>query len=227
MTTSFGTDSQCTVIIPCYNEEKGVGLVLDDLQVGLLKAEVIVGDNNSTDRTYKVCWERGADPVKVSRQGKGAVIRELIKRVETPYVVMIDGDHTYSAKHVWEAFWALANGADVVAGCRMNKQEGAMPAANLLGNIGLSLLASALYLRPIPDLCTGLWGFRSNLLREMAIDTDGFCLEAFLFTECVRKGYRIKYLPISYLRRPDGSKTKLKVSHGLEIGWYLIKRRIK
>jgi hypothetical protein len=60
-----------------------------------------------------------------------------------------------------------------------------MRGLNKYGNIGLSLAASALYLHPFRDVCSGMWLFRKNMLPRMELRTDGwafsneFKLEAF------------------------------------------------
>ena len=51
--------SRISVIIPAFNEEKSIGLVLDALPQSLIH-EIIVVDNNSTDNTARSAIEKGA-----------------------------------------------------------------------------------------------------------------------------------------------------------------------
>ena len=65
-----------TVLIPCYNEEKGIGKVIDGVPIKKLshlgyQTEIIVINNNSSDRTIKVALEKGAKIVSEKKQGKG------------------------------------------------------------------------------------------------------------------------------------------------------------
>ena len=51
-------EKKISVVIPCFNEEVGVALVIDSLPPSV--DEVVVVDNNSTDRTSEVAREKGA-----------------------------------------------------------------------------------------------------------------------------------------------------------------------
>ena len=63
-------DKKISVVIPCYNEEVGVALAIDSLPPSI--DEVVVVDNNSTDRTAEVATEKGARVVFEKRKGYGA-----------------------------------------------------------------------------------------------------------------------------------------------------------
>jgi len=68
-----------TIIIPCYNEEKGIAKVIADIPVRKLahlgyKTEIIVVDNNSNDRTSRFAGKKGAKIVLEKKQGKGAAV---------------------------------------------------------------------------------------------------------------------------------------------------------
>ena len=63
--------SRISVIIPAFNEEDSIGLVLDALPQNLIH-EVIVVDNNSTDNTARSASEKGARVVAEQRRGYGS-----------------------------------------------------------------------------------------------------------------------------------------------------------
>ena len=85
------------VLIPCYNEEKTIGKVIDDFKTALPEAVVYVYDNNSTDKTSDVAEEHGAVVRKEYRQGKGNVVRTMFRDIDAECYIMIDGDDTYPA----------------------------------------------------------------------------------------------------------------------------------
>ena len=73
-----------TVMVPCYNEEKGITKVISKIPRAKLKAlgyevEVLVIDNNSKDRTTEVAKKAGARVVFEGKQGKGHAIRKGVK----------------------------------------------------------------------------------------------------------------------------------------------------
>ena len=64
------------VIIPAFNEQNAVGLVVEEIPDELV-SEVIVVDNGSTDDTFRIAREKGATAVKEDRKGYGrACLRE-------------------------------------------------------------------------------------------------------------------------------------------------------
>jgi dolichol-phosphate mannosyltransferase len=86
------------------------------------------------------------------------------------------------------------------------------------------LLASILYGTRISDLCTGCWGFRGAVVKDLRLDAIGFELEANLFTQVARKGYRIAEVPINYRPRPTPPKLH-SLRDGFKIGKTLIRKR--
>ena len=221
-------DSNLTIIIPAYNEEAAIGKVIEEVRALPLKCRVLVGDNASSDSTYNTVESYGIEPVRVRQKGKGNVIKALIKRVDTPYTVMINADYTYPLDSLLFIYNLLKNlQADVVIGCRQFKEPGSMTAANTFGNWCLSLLASILYRKRVYDLCSGMWAFKTEYLQKFHIVSKEFTLEADFFINLVKNKCRLEQVPISYRRRLDNSKAKLKISDGFKIGWFLIHRRFK
>jgi len=90
----------------------------------------------------------------------------------------------------------------------------------------LSLLATILFRRRVRDVCTGMWAFQRGVLDKFELESGGFTLEADLFVNCVRNRCRIKQVPIDYRARLDGSLPKLRIVDGVNIGAFLIKKRL-
>ena len=61
------------VLIPCLNEEITIGKVIRDFQKSIPEAQIVVFDNNSTDRTASIAHESGAKVIKELLPGKGHV----------------------------------------------------------------------------------------------------------------------------------------------------------
>ncbi len=116
-----------TILLPCYNEEKGLGKVFDGLPLKKLdylnyKTEIIVINNNSSDRTIEIALGKGAKIVTEKKQGKGNAIRTGFKNIsnDTDYVVMLDGDNTYKSEEIFRLIEPLENGfCDVILGSRL------------------------------------------------------------------------------------------------------------
>ena len=100
---TFGTAAarrvpRIAVLVPCYNEAVTIAKVVDDFHAALPDAEVYVYDNNSTDGTGAIAREHGATGRTERRQGKGNVVRQMLRDVDADYYVMVDGDDTYPAE---------------------------------------------------------------------------------------------------------------------------------
>ena len=115
------------VLIPCYNEEDGLGAVLKSIPTKKLKklgyrTSVLVIDNNSTDRTAEIATEYGAKVIVEKKKGKGNAIKLGFESIpeNTDYVVMMDGDDTYKGSEIPRLIEPLAsNFADVIVGSRL------------------------------------------------------------------------------------------------------------
>ena len=222
-----------SVIIPALNEEETIGRVVDEIpkekmeQAGY-KVEILVVDNNSTDGTKKIAEEKGARVIVEPVRGKGRAIRTAFESVSGEFIFMLDADYTYPATHIPEMLKVLEGGYDVVLGSRLKgrREKGAMTRLNLVGNHLLAFLANILYGTRISDLCTGYWGFRAEVIKDLKLDATGFELEANMFAEIAKKGYRIGEVPVNYRRRATYPKLGA-LRDGFKIGRKLIRKRFR
>ena len=77
-----GARRRIAVLIPCYNEEVAVPLVIAAFREALPGATIYVYDNNSTDRTREVAAAAGAVVRRETLQGKGNVVRLMVADIE-------------------------------------------------------------------------------------------------------------------------------------------------
>jgi len=224
---------QVSIIFPALNEEETIGKIIDEVPVEDIeergyRAEIIVVDNGSTDKTREVAEAKGARVVAEPNRGKGRAIRTAFESVSGDFVFMLDADFTYPATYIPQMLELLEGGYDVVLGSRLKGQieQGAMSRFNLVGNHLLAFLANLLYGTRISDLCTGCWGFRGEVVKRLKLDAVGFDLEANMLIETARKGYRIGEVPIHYRRRLSSSKLG-SLKAGFRIGRTLIGKRFQ
>lgn len=218
-----------TIVLPARNEEKAIGPTLraipkDTLRTAGFEVETMVLDGHSDDRTRDIVYKHGGATVVFDQQlGKARALINAREFFEGDYVVMLDADGTYPPEAIPRVLAPLAwDEADVVMGAR-RPQEGSMSALHKFGNVLLSSLASVLYGRWCGDLCTGMWGFRSEALHALPLRSYRFELEAEMFALASRLGLRIHQEPIDYLPRKGSSK--LTMSDALRIVWWLVRSR--
>jgi dolichol-phosphate mannosyltransferase len=221
------------VILPALNEEGTIGMVIDEIPVKEMRergyrVHVMVVNNGSTDRTEEIAREKGAQVIWESRRGKGLAIRAGFEAMNCDFAFMLDSDYTYPAVHIPRMLEVLEEGYDVVMGSRLRgcMARGAMTPLNLVGNHLLALMTNVLYGIRISDPCTGCWGLKAEVAKQLKLRARGFDIEVNMLTEIARNGYRITEVPIDYRRR--GTRTKLNsLRDGFRIGRTLVRRRFR
>lgn len=204
------TSKKITVVIPCYNEEEGITAVIKgfpkaELRKHGFRLEVLVIDNNSSDRTAEVAKAAGARVLHEPKRGKGNAIRTGFYNVseDTDYVVMIDGDDTYKASEILRLVEPLSSGfCDVIVGSRMGgkMREGSMRGFNRIGNWGFSFLVRAMYQVNVTDTLTGYFAWHREVIVELRqhLKSAGFAIEMEMITKMARMGHQIYSVPITY-----------------------------
>ena len=209
------------VLIPCYNEEKTIGKVIDDFKTALPEAVVYVYDNNSTDKTSDVSEEHGAVVRKEYRQGKGNVVRTMFRDIDAECYIMIDGDDTYPADKAKEMCSAvMEEGVDMVIGDRLSATyfiENDRRFHNF-GNRFVRSLINNIFNSDVKDIMTGYRAFSRMFVKNIPILANGFEIETEMTIHALDKNYIIKEIPIDYRRRPEGSFSKLDtISDGYKV----------
>jgi len=212
----FNKDEVC-ILIPTLNEGPTIGTVVREF-TALGYTHILVVDGKSTDNTVKSAREAGATVRTQSGKGKGNAIIEAFEVIEQPYILMLDGDGTYSAKDAEKMLTPLFLGFDQVIGDRLiNAEEGSFSHLNLFGNHMLNLLFKIAHSRDLHDILSGYRAFTKLAIQQMHLKEKGFEIETEISVESVRNGQRVMVVPIKYSHRP-GTATKLSPFHdGIKI----------
>jgi len=223
-----------TLMVPCYNEECGVAEVIRDTPVKDFRrrgydVEILVIDNNSTDRTSEVARRLGARVVFEGRQGKGHAIRRGFDSVgkDVDFVVMVDGDNTYKPYELLRLVELLDSGfSDVVIGSRLegNMLGEAMSFSHRAANWFFTFLTRRFYGANVSDTCTGYFAWRREVVEELRghVRSSGFAIEAEMISKMARLGFRVHAVPITYEKRSGDSKLA-PFRDGVRITWMLLR----
>jgi glycosyltransferase involved in cell wall biosynthesis len=222
------------MMLPTLNEEIGIKKVIEDIPNPIV-SDVIVLDGFSSDNTVINAKEANKKSfgVKVLFQegtGKGMAFQSFQKNMnldDYDIYVMLDADHTYDPSEVKSMISPIESGeADVVMGNRLSSPTigNVMPFGSYLGNRMLNKVAHFLFRKNPMDMCTGYWAFTKDFMKKAKIRAKGFDLEANLFTEAVKRKFKIAAIDVSYRDR-IGQK-KLKYRDGLLIFLMLLKERL-
>jgi glycosyltransferase (TIGR04182 family) len=208
----FNKDEVC-ILIPTLNEGPTIGNVVREFKAQGYN-NILVIDGKSTDNTVKNAREAAATVRTQSGTGKGNAIIEAFEVIDQSYILMLDGDGTYSAKDAEKMLSPLFIGFDQVIGDRLiNAEEGSFSRLNLFGNHMLNLLFKVAHSRDLHDILSGYRAFTKLAVQQMHLKERGFEIETEISVEAVRNGQRIMVVPIKYLRRPGGTGTKLSPFH--------------
>lgn len=213
---------QIAVLIPCFNEELTIKKVITDFKQYLPEAKIYVYDNNSTDNTYKIALESGANLKKEYHQGKGNVVRSMFRDIYADVYVLVDGDDTYPADIAPELVkYVIDENYDMVIGDRLS--NGTYFKENKRGfhNFGNNLvrkLINILFKNNIKDIMTGYRVFSKRFVKTMPVMSDGFQIETEMTIFSLVYKMNIKEVPIIYKDRPEGSVSKLNTfSDGIKV----------
>lgn len=219
--------SKIAVLIPCYNEALTIGKVVNDFKRELPDAEIIVYDNNSSDKTDEIARKAGARVFYEHRQGKGNVVRSMFRDIDADCYVLVDGDDTYPASSVKALISPVLNdGADMVVGDRLsttyfteNKR-----AFHNFGNKLVKNLINKLFNGSINDIMTGYRVFSKTFVKSFPIVSKGFEIETEMTIHAMDKNMYVVEVPIQYKDRPEGSVSKLNtVQDGVRVIGTIVK----
>ena len=237
---------QISIVIPAYNEEKFISLLLSrilevDLEPLGFRKEIVVVDDGSSDRTLELARRFEAQGVRCIRQpfnqGKGQAVKRGIAESTGDYVLIQDADLEYDPQDYKALVAALTTGAGAVYGSRVLGQiqerrwqllPGKHPGQSIgpwLAGVVLSGWTFLLYGRWISDTLTAYKLYPGDAVRSMRLDTRGFETDHEITARLIRGGYQIAEVPISYSPRSVAEGKKIRARDGLIALWTIFKYR--
>lgn len=208
------------ILIPTLNEAATIGQLIKDFKKDGF-SNILVIDGNSRDGTGQIAEAEGARVVMQSGKGKGQAMIQAFELIESPYVVMIDGDGTYLAREAPSLLEPILEGrADHVIGNRLeNYSPGAFTKLNIVGNRLINIFFDVAYGVSLKDILSGYRAFTLDSMRELELNKTGFEIETEISVECILKAQRVEEVPITYLPRSEKGATKLNpLKDGFRIG---------
>jgi len=220
--------NKLTILIPCHNEEKGIGKVIDAVPMTVLrrfglKVEIIVIDNNSTDSTAQVALAKKVTVITEVKKGKGNAILAGFNSIssDTKYIVMLDGDNTYKPKEIIRLVEPLVNNfCHVVVGSRLGgkMKKNSLKFKNRIANWGYTFLVRQFYQANITDVLSGYFAWKKEVIDKLLphLKSEGFEIEMEMITKISRLGFTMYSVPITYDEREG--KTKIEaINDGIRI----------
>lgn len=204
-----------SIVIPAYNEENGIGAVLEQLKDvmsdSVVPYEIIVVDDGSKDATYDVCSKYEGVKVVQHRvnKGYGAAIKTGIQHSLYELTCITDADGTYPNENIPHLVdQVIEQGLDMAVGSRTGEHT-VMPLSRKPAKWAINRLANFVAGESIPDLNSGLRVFRRSVARRfLSILPDGFSLTTTITLAMLTNNYLVEYVPIDYFARVGNSKIR-------------------
>ena len=193
-----------SLIIPCLNEEKNIGETIDTCikeikKINIKNYEIIVVDNNSTDKSSEIAKAKGAKVIFEKERGYGRAIRTGILSAQKDICFIMDADMTYDPSTIEIMLYEHnKNNVDIVIGNRwgVGIQKGAMPFLHkYFGNPILSFIGRYLFDSRIRDFHCGLRSIKTCYAKELPFSATGMEFA----TEMIVLGsiYKLRFAQVS------------------------------
>jgi glycosyltransferase involved in cell wall biosynthesis len=195
-----------TIVIPAYNEEEGLPIVLEGLFRSVDgQCEVLVVDDGSGDATSRVASRYRCGIVRHGRNcGKGEAMKTGLRHARGESVIFIDADGTYPTDAIPSMIEALES-CDAVYGSRASGRDN-IPRFNRLGNAVFQGIMKRVYHFEPRDYATGLYGMKKRHLQRMRISSTGFAVEPEIAIKACRMRLKMHEICIQYHPRIGQSK---------------------
>jgi len=224
------------VIIPAYNEQDSIALVVNDIPN--IVDEVIVVSNNSTDNTEANAKNAGATVLQETKKGYGYAclkgMEHIANQTKKPdIIVFLDGDYSDYPEQLTEIVHPiLKNNIDFVIGSRVERlrEKGAMTPQQVFGNWLATFLMKVFFGAKFTDLGPFRAIKYDKLLGlNMQDKTYGWTVEMQL--KALKKKYSYIEIPVKYRNRIGVSKVsgtvKGTILAGIKILTWIFKYSLK
>jgi glycosyltransferase involved in cell wall biosynthesis len=212
-----------SIIIPVFNERKTVEEIIKRVAAADVldyKKEIIVVDDGSNDGTEKILenLEERYNFIllrHVKNLGKGTAIKTALREAKSDFVLIQDADLEYDPNDYSDLLNAINQNYPVVYGSRNLRKTKRGCFFFFLGGKLLTAFLNMLFGSNLTDINTGYKIFRTDIIKNIGIESSGFefCEEAT--AKILKSGYSIKEIPIHYYPRKLSQGKKIRLKDGL------------
>lgn len=229
---------ELSIIIPLYNEECHIGIVIERLQkielpTFVSRHEIVIVDDCSTDQSHSIISEisKTTDNIKILKhhvnKGKGAAVRYGIENSTGDVIIIQDADLELHPRDIPSMLIAMhelnvgfVNGSRYLAG--INRPLSSF--SRYLGNKVFTLLTAIIINVKISDMACGYKLFERKLYNKLKLKENRFGFEAELIVKALKiDKNNIAEVPVHYFPRKKNEGKKIRNSDAFKILWKIVK----
>lgn len=213
------------IIIPAYNEEASIAGVIDKVKNNMPKADIIVINDGSTDRTSYRAKKAGVNVVDLPfNLGIGGAVQVgyiYANRQDYDVAVQVDGDGQHDPSYIPKLIESISNDlCDMAIGSRyVHKSAYKSSISRRTGMLFFSVLVGFLTGRSIKDTTSGFRAVNKKVIHYFADQYPPDYPEVDVLVKLHKNGFRIAELPVEMQERESG-KSSITPSRSL---YYMIK----
>lgn len=199
----MGKTLKLSVLIPVYNEEDHIRELLERVAAVPVEKELVVVDDHSTDGTAEILRSMQLPNMRVIRHernlGKGSAVRTALAAATGDAVIIQDADLEYYPEDYPRLLEPMIEeGVRVVYGVRTLSNQSLL---RRLGNHFLTFITNLLYGTRLKDMETCYKLVSRDLIQSFTIKSKRFDMEPEITAKLLKRGQRIRQVPISYSPR--------------------------
>ena len=220
-----------SVVIPVYNEEQFIRVVVERVQAVPLPKEIIIVNDCSTDGTKAILDTLEGGNIRVLHQpvnqGKGAALRLGFQHATGTVVLVQDADLEYDpAEYPRLIQPILDNRADVVYGSRfIGETHRVLYYWHSVANRTLTWLSNMFTNLNLTDMETCYKVFRREVIQNIPLRSNRFGFEPEITAKVARRGCRVYEVPISYSGRTYEEGKKIGLKDAFNALWCILRYR--
>lgn len=228
--------AEISIIVPAYNSEKSLPLIISQLASELKKIhksfEVIIAEDGSTDKTYQLAKRisKSYENVKLvhsdQKLGKGGALTNAFSKANGKKIIFIDADYVDVPKFLPQMV-SMLNKFDIVIGSRYQKPSKTKRIfRRLVASKVYIILAKLFFHLPFSDLQCGFKGMNKKVVGLLKnIKSKDYFWDTEFLVKANRAGYTISEIPITWFEKKSKHSASL-VKDSFKFAKSLIKLRL-